>query len=629
MCGINAIIFLKENLNQDDVGSKISVMNNSIIHRGPDSDGLYISNNVALGFRRLSIIDLSTAANQPMKNADGTLAIVFNGEIYNYIEIYEELKSKGHVFYTKSDTEVILNAYKEWGVECVHKFNGMWAFVIHDVRDNSVFISRDRLGVKPLYYHINENYVVLSSELKAIISAENLRSANKTRVYEYLAYGYNKTGDGETFIKEIMELLPGTNMIVKNNSIQIKTYWELKAKKNNNASYDAAKLELRKLFEDAVRIRYRSDVPLALLLSGGIDSTAIAAITEHLKAKGILDQTSIEAFTVHFAGFIDDELSLTKSFAESCPHIHLNVLEPELNKMVKELRKIIYDLDMPLTSFSHIIHNQMMEKIHENGIKVAINGQGSDEAFYGYDKHIFGYYLMDRLIERKGDFMKQLKQIHSHLGFSYSGIISQMFKVTLNKTKASFLRAKHVEGTIDCLDKKFVEENYKHFNYNYAFSLKGKNLSNYAIEQISHTGLNTILHYEDVSSMRHSIEMRSPFMDYRIIEFAFSIPDEYKFDMAVSKKILRDTFSDLLPENIVKNPKKIGFSSPFIEYMKREDVKQLINETINSESFNSKKIWNQNKIRGKFNNPEKYPDFPFWRFLNFEIWSNEYSISGL
>jgi asparagine synthase (glutamine-hydrolysing) len=208
-------------------------------------------------------------------------------------------------------------------------------------------------------------------------------------------------------------------------------------------------------------------------------------------------------------------------------------------------------------------------------------------------------------------------------------IANQMVKALLSKKNASYFRAKFSEKNMSCLNTDFVKNANTHYQYDYDFSMKGKNLVNYTLEQISNTGLNSILHYEDVSSMRSSIEMRSPFMDYRLMEFAFSIPDNLKFDKGTTKKIIRETLGKNLPNNIVNNYKKIGFQSPFIEYMKNKSFHALIQDTLNSKSFNEKNIWNQKIIRERFQNPEKYPLFPFWRFLNFELWSKANGISNL
>jgi asparagine synthase (glutamine-hydrolysing) len=629
MCGINGFFYFKNFITEADAGIKIKNMNDAIIHRGPDSDGVYLNQSVALGFRRLSIIDLSSNANQPMLYGGGTLAIVFNGEIYNYIELYQELIEKGHTFKTKSDTEVILNAYLEWGKDCVTKFNGMWAFVIYDKSKNKVFASRDRMGVKPFYYTLNQTFFMFSSETKALVAAESNTFANKTKAYEYLAYGYNKSNDGETFYEHINELLPGTNIIIENNNLKFETFWELKPNKTIFISKEDSYTTFTQLFEDSVKIRYRSDVPIALLLSGGLDSSVIASTTESLITKGILPQNKIQAYTVHFPNHVHDELEITQAFARTCQHIHLNIYTPNIQSITKNLEQLVFDFDQPVGSFSHIIHNAMMQEIHKDGIKVALNGQGADEAFYGYDKHIFGYFLLDKLVKGEGDFIEQLQAVQKHLGYSYKMIANQMVKALLSKKNASYFRAKFSEKNMSCLNSHFVKSAIDHYQYDYDFSLKGNNLQNYTLEQITNTGLNTILHYEDVSSMRSSIEMRSPFMDYRLMEFAFSIPDSLKFDKGKTKKIIRETVGKNLPNNIVNNYKKIGFQSPFVEYMKDKSFQAMIQDILNSKSFNGKTIWNQKNIRERFLHPEKYPNFPFWRFLNFELWSRANGISNL
>lgn len=629
MCGINGILYLKNKPSDEFIKLKIGTMNDLIKHRGPDSEGVYIKRNMALGFRRLSIIDLSTNANQPMLSSDESVVMVFNGEIYNYIELFEELRCKGYRFKSKSDTEVLINSYLEWGVDCVNKFNGMWAFAIYDYNKDILFASRDRLGVKPFYYNLESDYLIFSSETKSIIGVENKRMANHTKAFEYLAYGYNKSSDGETFYANIRELGPGTSLIISDNQVKIKKYWELKPNMYEfNAQRDIYQV-CKELIENAVQLRYRSDVPIALLLSGGLDSSVVASITESLIEKGSLNQNKIESYTVHFPNYEHDEFELTNNFAKTCKHVKLNVIVPDIYSLIKNLDNIIFDLDQPLVSFSHVIHYQMMQEIHQDGIKVAMNGQGADEAFYGYDKHIFGYFLLDRLCNHNYDFYKQLKAIHGKLGFDYKMIIGQVLKALFKKNRASYYRAKYIEKSIDCLKGEFVSANKFHFEYNYEFKLKGNNLANYTIEQISNTGLTSILHYEDISSMLNSVEMRSPFLDYRLMEFAFSIPDDLKFNDGITKKIIRETVGAKLPDSIVNNFKKTGFSSPFIQYMKTKEMNEFIMDNQYSRSFRENPIWNHEKIMERFRNPELYPDFPFWRFLNYQIWANLNKITGL
>ena len=619
--------FSEENKNRLQVG--LEKMNDMLIHRGPDSEGVFFKDHVGLGFRRLSIIDLSKQADQPMINNSLGLAIVFNGEIYNYIEIKETLKIKGYVFLTDSDTEVILNAYREYGEECVHHFNGMWAFAIFDFATKEVFCSRDRFGVKPFYYCIQQGVLFFSSELKALHKVCELRKANLAKVYEYLAYGY-RVNDGETFLEGCSELLPGSNLKVINGKVVLNKYWELKEnqyKHNPNLTF---KEEYRQLFEDAIRIRYRSDVPVAILLSGGLDSTAITKVTDLLIESGGLNQTAIHAYTASFPDFEDDETETVRAFIKTCKNITLHEMRIDKSELVSNFDKILSDLDHPMGSFASIAHNNIMKMCKKENIKVVLNGQGSDEAYAGYIQYIAGIFLVETLLSKPKSFLREFNALHSLNGYSRTFLFSQMFKAVINQSTASFLRAKYQEKSIGVLNKKFVEQNRSHFKKQYRFSTKKGSLSRYLLHQINSTGINQILHYEDVSSMNQSIEIRSPFMDYRLMEFAFSIPNEYKFSEGITKKIQRDTIGKDLTKSITESRKKIGFKTPFLEYLKDDtEFKKLIFSILDSESFNSRKIWNATDIKKMFKNVDANKEFPYWRIINLEIWAKAYNIENL
>lgn len=629
MCGINGIISLSHIQKRDFFSDKLQQMNTQIKHRGPDSEGVYFKDHVGFGFRRLSIIDLSNDADQPMVNDSLGLAIVFNGEIYNYLEIKTTLKDKGYVFHTESDTEVILNAYKEYGEKCVHHFNGMWAFAIYDFFTKQVFCSRDRFGVKPFYYCIQEDTLYFSSELKALHTVCNLRKANLGKIYDYLAYGY-RLNDGETFFENCSELFPGTNLHITGTQIETSKYWELNEnqfKHNPNLTFEE---EYKQLFEDSIRIRYRSDVPVAILLSGGLDSTAIAKVTDQLLQNGGLNQSVVHAYTASFPDFEDDETETVRTFIKTCNNINLHEIKINNKDLIKNFERTLTELDHPLGSFAAIAHNNIMKICKQKGIKVVLNGQGSDEAFAGYTKYIVGVFLIETLIEKPLSFLKEFKSLYLLNGFSKLYLISQMFKAVINQSKASLLRAKYQEKSIGVLNKNFVKKNRNHFKNGYKFTPKSGLLSKYLLQQINHTGLNQILHYEDVSSMNQSIEIRSPFMDYRMMEFAFSIPTRYKFSEGITKKIQRDTIGKELPQEITNNRDKIGFKTPFLEYLKKDQIfKAHIDDILNSDSFNSKQIWDAEKVRNQFKNIENNETFPYWRIINLEIWSKAYRISNL
>jgi len=631
MCGINGAISLNKQkpVNwESELRPSIEIMNNTIAHRGPDSDGIYIKEPIAFGFRRLSIIDLDDTANQPMFSNNKNVVLVFNGEIYNYLELKEKLVEKGYKFRTSSDTEVIINSYLEYGEDCVQHFNGMWSFAIYDFQKNKLFCSRDRMGVKPFYYYEVDEKLFFSSELKAIQAATGINKANHSRVFQYLAYGY-RLNNGETFFKDCYELLPGTNLIIENNEVRLESYWSLKNDLFEHQKDLNYKKEFTELFKSAVKLRYRSDVPVALLLSGGLDSSAIARVTDSLINSGELGQNEINAFIASFPNFKDDETEIAREFVKTCSHIKLHEIQVDTKHTIESLEKLSYDFDHPMLSFNTVVHNLIMKACREQGIKVVINGQGSDEALAGYDKSICGAFLLDQLISKKGNFFKEFKTLNKENGFPKKYLLTQMAKSILPPPFASYLRARYQDKTIPCLNKDFVKAN-RGYQSLYKFSPSGGNLNNYLLDAIKNQDINSILHYEDVSSMNQSIEIRSPFLDYRMMEFAFSIPDSLKLKGGITKRILRETVGKDLPDSITKNRKKIGFHTPFTDYITNDPVfKNYVTGILESESFKAKNIWDAKKISHFFGNPTENPKFPYWRILNLELWARAYNISNL
>lgn len=628
MCGINGILYFKDYLKDEPLSffeNNIYRMNEEIAHRGPDGNGIFTEYPVCFGHRRLSIIDLSREADQPMFNEDNSVVIVFNGEIYNYTELIPDLKSKGHIFKTKSDTEVILHSYEEYGTECVSRFNGMWAFALYDIKKKLFFASRDRFGVKPFYFYKDERQFIFSSEIKAILKIKSLNEANHGKVYDYLAYGY-KTSNGDTFFKEVNELKPAHNIIIQNNKAEIKEYWDFGITK---FSGNDVRGRLNDLLYDSVKLRFRSDVPVSILLSGGLDSGIITKITDDLIDKDQLKDNEVTAYSAVFPGFMYDESKAVKEFINTCKHIKSIEITPDNDNLLSLINDFVYGMGEPVFSTTSFAHYTLMKEIKKQNVKVVLNGQGSDEAWCGYGRYFIGYFLLDQLISRPQEFISQMNSISDKMKYSRKFILMQTLKAVLSRRYSSYLRAKYKEKMIDCIAFDFFRKNYKYISNPEYSKLSSDNLSGYMKYNIQFQGFNQILHYEDHSSMQSSIEMRSPFIDYRLMEFAFSLPEKIKFDKGVTKKILRELFKEKLPESAINNHLKIGFMTPFDNWMDQDKTRSFVNDLLNSDSFNSKKIFNQEKIREKFKNISNNKDFPFWRVINLEIWSRVYGISNL
>lgn len=634
MCGINGILYFNNSNrghSEEHHRKNIRRMNDAIAHRGPDGEGVFVQYPVCLGHRRLSILDLSENGAQPMFNEDKSIAIVFNGEIYNYLELIPDLINKGHIFRSKSDTEVIIHAYEEYGSNCVKKFNGMWSFVLYDFKKNVLFASRDRFGVKPFYYYRDQDRFIFSSEIKAILKIKNVNAANHGKIYDYLAYGY-KTNNGETFFQDISELESAHNLTICDSKLSFSKYWEFEADADHSPSPGSLS-DLSERFEyllaDATRLRFRSDVPVAMLLSGGLDSTSITRLVDNLIESRALDYKEVRAYSAVFPGFAYDEGDAIRGFIKTCKHIQLQQVSPDGQQLLNSIDRFAYGMGEPVFSSTSFAHYALMKEIKSNGVKVVINGQGSDEALCGYDRYIIGYFLLDILFSATGDLRNQVSAIHRKLKYPYSYIFAQLLKAALPRRTASYLRGRLQEGVVGCLNGDFVRSNYSYLRDNSSRLFSNRNLNEYLKFNIRHYGFNQILHYEDHSSMQHSVEIRSPFIDYRMMELAFSLPTKLKFDMGVTKRILRHALRGRLPDEIINKHRKIGFVTPFNRWLQDPRFGAFVNDVIGAESFMSKKIWNAKKIHQVFAKQEANERFPFWRILNLELWSKAYNVNNL
>jgi asparagine synthase (glutamine-hydrolysing) len=632
MCGINGILSLGATVPpREERERRIGLMNDAIQHRGPDGGGMYVQDAVALGHRRLSILDLSENGAQPMFNEDGTVVVVFNGEIYNYLELIPDLVARGHRFRSRSDTEVILHAYEEYGPDCVKRFNGMWAFALYDFRNRVFFASRDRLGVKPFYFHRDPEQMVFSSEIKAIRKVAGTSRANLGKVYDYLAYGY-KTNNGDTFFADVEELPPATNLVVQGGRQELRRYWELPsspARFQEQPDFPRQSEAFRELLTDSIRLRFRSDVPVAILLSGGLDSTAITRIVDDLIEAGCLDYQQVRAFSAAFPGHRDDESALVREFSATCRHVELQQVYPTGAQLPDNMARIAYGLGEPVFSSTAFAHYSLMREIRQAGIKVVMNGQGSDEAFCGYDRYFLGYFLLDTLFSKPGGVLPQARAMRDRLGYPYPYIFSQVVKAMLPRRAASYLRSKHQEGVLGCLSPTFVQANYGYLRNERSELFSAHNFDRYLRENLEHYGFGQILHYEDHSSMQHSVEIRSPFIDYRLMEFAFSLPMHAKYDMGVTKRVVREAFKGKLPESILENRRKIGFATPFASWLGDASFRAYVQDILDSQAFRARSLWDAAKLRRVFANPGAHPMFPFWRVLNLELWARAYDVTGL
>lgn len=620
MCGICGY-----NSNKSLGKRVLKKMNDKMIHRGPDAEGYYINNiddrEIGLAHRRLSILDLSPLGNQPMISKDNNIVIVFNGEIYNFIELKEELQKKGYIFNSTSDTEVIINGYIEYGISIIEKLNGMFAIAIYDKKDNAMYLIRDHIGVKPLYYYINENNLVFASELKSIMEFPFFKKdIDLDSLHTYLYYGYI-TGQKSIF-KNVFKLLPGHYLKYKDGIVELKEYWSLEKKylnrKEKDKSLDEWKKIIREYLEKSIKERMISDVPLGAFLSGGIDSSLVVSIMQSLS------KNPIKTFTIGFENKAYNEANYAKEIAEylGTDHTEYYLKEEEVKGIVEDI-PLYYD--EPFADSSQI-PTMMVSRLAREQVTVSLSGDGGDELFCGYSS--YEHYLelskyikifnIFQLIPFKDKIIKKISSKYTHL-FNFN-----------NKNKiinAGYLNYIKKESLIKKYNKNNIEERYLKLNY------LSKNIQEKAMLRDLITYLpDDILTKVDRASMSCSLESRAPFIDdYKFIELSFDVPHILKYKNNEKKYILKELLYDYIPKKLIDRPKK-GFSIP-IEDMLRTDLKYLLENYLGEEFIKKQNIFDEKKIKKcleffyKKKNIEYqgiYINKLIWHLLIFQMWYKKY-----
>lgn len=575
MCGINGFNFNDERL--------ILAMNNSIKHRGPNGQGINLFENLSLGQVRLSILDLSDAGHQPMfyskkygassekfnsKNIYlSNISIVFNGEIYNYIELKEVLEKLGYVFTTHSDTEVILASYLEWGEECVKRFNGMWAFVIYDEKKKILFCSRDRLGVKPFYYYLKNGKFIFSSELKGILEHKRLNinkkeNLNSDAVKFYFSLGFIPSP--LSIYKDVFKLEASHNMVFDLNENKIEKIYRYFMPKKYAPVHNKKELILegRKLLKDAVKLRMRSDVPVGAFLSGGLDSSSVVA-----EMKQLTDISKLHTFSIGFEGKKYDEtpyINIVKNYIGSNHH-HYYFKENDFNALTEKYAEIY---DEPFGDYSGFPTYKLSE-ITKKHVTVSLSGDGGDEIFGGYMNHVTGYRMdilrkFPRFLRKIGSKIPARKNLNSFTSFY---LLKEAMKVSLEPKEKFYALALASQGIKPQIYKDWTEEKLK-----ICLELGGNKLGEaLRLHDLMFNSLqDNFLVKVDRASMANALEVRSPFLDYRFIDFSQKIPTSWKQDSMKTKKLMREIIKDILPKEIVNRGKQ-GFTPPLKEWLIKSD----------------------------------------------------------
>lgn len=571
---------------------------------------------LALGHRRLSILDLSPSGHQPMEFGD--LVLVFNGEVYNYIEIRKELQAKGMHFKTQSDTEVILQAWRYWGVKCLARFNGMFAFLLFDKKKKKLFAVRDRFGVKPLYFTEKAGYLAFASEVKQLrVLPEYSFDLDQQIAFDYLRYGF-LDHQAETFELGINQLDPGHYLEydLKLGQYAIRQ-WYVFNPQPWEGSLEEAEEEFRYLLKDAVRLRLRSDVPLGSALSGGLDSSAIVCLMSE-----ILDETgSSDKVLVTVTSCSEDKRFDETHFAEII-NKHTNSLShkvfPDFDKLMTDLDRVIWHMDYPFGSTSQFSQWSVFERAKQAGLKVMIDGQGADEQLAGYGGNDLALYTG---LFRSGKFKNlfreaaHYKKIHGKypVGFLLGAFQHPLPSFLQNQIPAKWRPSKEIHPD-------WIKHNgFKTKNFN-AASLK-ENLTH----QIHKSPLPSLLRYEDRNSMASSVESRTPFMDYRIMEFSLGLPEEFVYRNGDRKFILRNSFRGIVPDAILDRRDKMGFVSAEERWIKEDGKDWFFRNITGPMAGNVMDFFNSSSLESFISEIQGGKrDFTYepWRVLNFKMWIN-------
>jgi asparagine synthase (glutamine-hydrolysing) len=624
MCGINGFFQNKLYEKHINVEKIIRLMNSQIIHRGPDEEGIFANDLFGLGMRRLSIIDLSTGS-QPIYNEDKNLIIIFNGEIYNHSILRKRLIEKGHFFTTNSDTEVIVHAFEEYGNKCLDYLDGMFAFAIYNFQTETLFLARDRTGEKPLYYYHDKDYFIFGSEIKGLLATKKIeKKINKKALNQYLQLSFIPSP--ETIFNKINKLPAGHFLIMVDHEIKIQCYWD--AEYNNDkliTDYKKCKKLLRETMFKVVERQMISHVPLGSFLSGGIDSTIITGIMSKLSKK------PIDTFTIGFREKQYDESNRAKIASVFHRTVH-HIYYLDYNLVLDELVDILNNLDEPFADPS-AIPTFMVSKYARQFVKVVLTGDGGDEVFAGYNKYLVNYYtnlykkiptsirncLINKIIYKIPDRYYQTRKIRKVIDNIDRDLFTQRKEMMClgfkdselsNLLKAEYLDSNHLS---------FIKEYYDRYNG------KADEISQalYTDQKVVLEGC--MLTKVDRSSMLASIETRAPFISRDIIELAAQIPNEFKIKSKKLKIILKDTFKDLIPDELLNKPKH-GFAAPIGVWFKSQLKDKLI-EVFSEDKIEEQGIFNYEYIKTLFEehiSEKKDRSRELWVIFVFQWWYDHY-----
>ncbi len=648
MCGFVSVYQFSAPPSRDALQDLLQRMNQTLVHRGPDDEGYFLTEDRHLGFahRRLSILDLTSAGAQPMSSPDGDFCIVYNGEIFNYLEIRQELSEKGAHFRTQTDTEVILKAYEEWGEKCLERFNGMFAFVLWDRRRKLLFAARDRFGIKPFYYFWDGDSFLAASEVKALLSHPLVRrTANEETIYDYLLFGF-QDHSAATFFRSIQQLPPSHYLMIDTQTGKMKTerWWDLKSNEpsnGKNVDINDAKRRFHDLLADSIKLRLRSDVPIGVCVSGGLDSSAIAYLVEKVERNGRQNHAGSHPSRKGFSCCFEDSECDDRLYIDAVTNglsMEPHKVFPQGEDLWKDLEEMTWMMDEPFRSSNQFSQWTLMKLISKNGIRVAMSGQGADEILGGYRgyasvfiatlfrqhkwRQAWHEWVQTRSDERGISKLMLTGRILYGLSPSiFSNAVPIMERATginLKMKSREFIDA----GFLQRHSGRYVDRlKNQHVNWSNVRRKLYEDLFKYSLPQL--------LHYEDRMGMAFSVETRHPFLDHRLIEYLYSLPSSLIYRNGQHKWILRQSMSDILPEVISNRKDKKGFITPESRWTKMGAA--YMTKLFSSNSgmaaspfVNSKKILNGLSSNVQKDAYSQHTDI--WRPLNLEVWLRKFNV---
>lgn len=624
MCGIAGIVGFHSSNPQ--LTHDLQRMGELIRHRGPDGDGIWVhqENNIGFAHRRLSVIDLSKAGNQPMTDHQGNW-LVYNGEIYNYLELRQELGESN--FKSNTDSEVILHAYRKWGKDCLDKFRGMFAFAIWDEKENSLFCARDHFGIKPFYYTVVDNVFYFASEIKALLPFLKEKKINVEGLKDYLSFQLC-LGD-KTLFQEVRELPPAHWLEIDCDDIKIKKYWEVYYEPDFHHNEVYFEEKLRDLLEDSVKYHLRSDVPVGAYVSGGYDSSTLAVMASKLQRSG-----DMIGFTGKFSSYGPkfDE-SKYANIVASENDFELKTIDITSSDFIENIRDVIYHLDYPVAgpgSFSQY----MVSELASRDRKVVLGGQGGDEIFGGYIRYLVAYF--EQCIKAAIDDTSK----SGNFIVTYESIIPNLISL---KNYKPMLKQFWSSGLFESMDRRYFQlinrapdlgdeinwEALEPYSSRETFIdiFNGENVKKESyFDLMTHFDFKTLLpgllQVEDRMSMAHGLESRVPLLDKGIIELAATIPADIKFKNGDMKHIFKQAITPYLPTEIVNRKDKMGFPTPVNDWIKG-DARDFVFDILSTTKANNRDYIDNRKVLESLDKEGKYGR-KIWGLLSLEIWCQEF-----